>query len=179
MSMEQTPSHSPPGNEPYSRYGSVTDPPTMTLIGHERTLSARPSESQMKASFRLFLIVLLAPALAHLTAAPLAPMLVLTAVLSYPLSVLVAGIAVPSLHAFLVRRPSRAARQFALAAPMGAFLGVVVYAVLFWAAAWSGVLVAWYAAFGLLNSVLCWSLYNWGPLNVSRDAHLVYNATPR
>ena len=133
----------------------------------------------MRVSFRLFLIVLLAPALVHLTAVLLAPMLVFTALFSYPLSVLVAGIAVPSLHAFLVRRPRRVAQQFALAAPMGAVLGAAVYGVLFWAAEWSGSMVAGYAAFGVLNGVLCWLLYNWGPLNVSGDAYFVRNSTPR
>jgi hypothetical protein len=133
----------------------------------------------MKVSFRIFLIVLLAPALVHLTAVLLAPMLVFTALFSYPLSVIVAGIAVPSLHAFLVRRPRRVSQQFALAAPMGAVLGVVVYGVLFWAAEWSGSMAAGYAAFGVLNSVLCWLLYNWGPLNVSGEAYFVRISTPR
>lgn len=133
----------------------------------------------MKVSFRLFLIVLLAPALVHLTAVLLAPMLVFTALFSYPLSVLVAGIAVPSLHAFLDRRPRSVAQQFALAAPMGAALGAGVYEVLFWAAEWSGSMAAGYAAFGLLNSALCWLLYNWGPLSVSGEACFVRSPTPR
>jgi hypothetical protein len=133
----------------------------------------------MKVSLRLFLIALLAPALAHLIAAFIAPMLVFTALLSYPICVLVAGIAVPSLHAFLLRRPRRAAQQFALAVLLGAALGVVVYGALFWAAEWSGIMAAGYVAFGVLNGILCWLLYNWGPLNISGGAHLVRNATPQ
>lgn len=62
---------------------------------------------------------------------------------------------------------------------MGAMLGVVVYGVLFWAAEWSGIMAAGYAAFGVLNSILCWLLYNWGPLNASRGAYFVHNAMPR
>ena len=133
----------------------------------------------MKASFRLFGIALLAPALAHLTGAVVlfAPMLLFTAPLSYPLSVLVAGVAVPSLHAFLVCHPRRAAQQLVLAAPVGAGLGLVAYGALSWAVTPSAMMAAGYAAFGALNSVLCWLLYNWGPFNVSGSAHSVHAAT--
>lgn len=106
-------------------------------------------------------------------------MLVFTALFSYPICVLVAGVALPSLHAFLLIHPKRAAQQLALAAPVGAVLGVVVYGILFWAVEWSGVMATGYAAFGVLNSVLCWVLYNWGPLNVSGDAYFVRDAMPR
>ena len=124
----------------------------------------------MRTPLRLLLIVLLAPALAHVTAAVVlfAPLLVFTAPVSYPLSVAVIGVALPSIHAVFLRRTQDAAPQLRIVLVAGSIIGLVVYLLLSWSLALSPLLAAWYSGFGLINGVWCWALYNWGPLRVRR-----------
>ena len=125
----------------------------------------------MRTSLKLLLIVFAAPALAHVVGAVLllAPLLVFTAPVSYPLSVLVAGAALPSLHAVFLQRTQGAAQQLPVVLVVCVVLGVAVYLLLFWTQDLSAMLAAWYAAFGIANGVMCWGLYNWGPLRVRRS----------
>lgn len=124
----------------------------------------------MQTPVRLLLIVLVAPALAHVAGALvlLAPLLVFTAPVSYPLSVLGAGVAVPALHAVFLRRRLQIAQQLGLVLPVGAVLGLVFYLALFRSFDPLAPFAAWYAAYGVVTGLMCWILYNWGPLRVVR-----------
>lgn len=122
----------------------------------------------MRTPVRLLLIVLIAPALAHVAAAfvLLAPLLIFTAPVSYPLSVLAAGVGVPTLHALFLRRHLQIAQQLGLVLPVGAILGLVFYLALFRSFDPLAPLAAWYAVYGVVTGLTCWILYNWGPLRV-------------
>jgi hypothetical protein len=125
----------------------------------------------MRTSLRLLLIVFTAPALAHVLAAVLlfAPLLVFTASVSYPLSVIVTGAVLPSLHTVFLHRTQGATQQLPVILVVCVVLGVAGYLLLSWTLDFSAMLAACYAAFGITHGVLCWVLYNWGPLRVRRS----------
>jgi hypothetical protein len=134
----------------------------------------------MRTSLKLLLIVFAAPAFAHVVAAVLllSPLLVFTSPVSYPISVLVAGAALPSLHAVFLQRTQGAVQQLPVVLLVCVVLGMAVYLLLFWTQDFSALLAAWYAAFGIANGVIFWGLYNWGPLRVRRSV-LAGQGAPR
>jgi hypothetical protein len=121
----------------------------------------------MRTPVRLLLIVLLAPALAHVAAGVvlLAPLLIVTAPVSYPICVLATAVALPVLHAAFQRRIRRTPQQLGVVLAAGVALGLVAYLLLSWRLTLSAPLAAWYCSFGLVNGLMCWALYNWGPLS--------------
>jgi hypothetical protein len=135
----------------------------------------------MQTSLKLLLIVFAAPALAHVLAEVLlfAPLLVFTAPVSYPLRVLVTGATLPSLHAVFLHRTQGAAPQLPIVLVVCVVFGVAGYLLLSWTLDFSAMLAAWYAAFGIANGVICWGLYNWGPLRVRRSVLAGQKGAPR
>jgi hypothetical protein len=125
----------------------------------------------MQTPVRLLLIALAAPALAHLVGVVVlfAPLLIFTAVVSYPISVVVTAIALFSVHGVFVRRKYDARWQLTLILLVSSVGGLIVYVLLAWPHPFSFALAAWYSAFGVVNGLSCWTLYNWGPLRVSRS----------
>jgi O-antigen/teichoic acid export membrane protein len=125
----------------------------------------------MPTSLRLLLIGLAGPAVAHLVSIVVlfAPLLIFTAVVSYSIAVVVTAIALVSLHGVFVRRKYDARRQLTPILLVSSVCGLMVYVVLAWPHPFSLALAAWYAAFGVVNGLSCWALYNWGPLRVSRS----------
>lgn len=129
-------------------------------------------KAQMRMPLRILLIALVAPTLTHLAAAVVlvAPLLVFTAPVSYPISVLVTGAALSVLNKVFSRGAKEPAQQLGIVLAVGAVLGLMAYLLLSWALSLSALMAAWYSAFGLVNGVVCWALYNWGPL---RERHRV------
>lgn len=124
----------------------------------------------MRPTLRILVVALVAPAVAHFAAMVVlaAPLLVFTAPVSYPISVLVTGAALSALHSVFALSAKEPAQQLVAVLSMGVALGFAAYFLLFWAGALSTLLAVWYGAFGILNAVICWALYNWGPLRIRR-----------
>jgi hypothetical protein len=123
-------------------------------------------------ALRLLLLCFSVAALADVLAGLLwAPMLFFTAVVSYPIAVVVTLAFVIPLHRVFSRRHVNAPRQLLFVLPLGALGGFAVHLTLaapnvVVSGALSSRLAIEYAAFGLFAALLCWALYNWGPLRL-------------
>jgi hypothetical protein len=115
---------------------------------------------------RLLLLAVVGPIVAHVVAAlAYAPILMFTAVASVPIAVAIALILVPLLHQLFVRFRLIARHQLLVALAAGLAVGVAVHLLLGPAA--NTRLAVEYGLFGLLNALVCWAFYNWGPLRVT------------
>lgn len=125
---------------------------------------------------RLIFIGLLAPLLAHLVGAVflLAPLLLLTAPVSYPLMCLSTFALLVPLHLHFVRMQTVAGRQLLPVFVCGMGGGMVVYLLLFSPNVSRGAfdvkLALSYLGLGAIAGCCCWLLYNWGPFRVARVA---------
>lgn len=122
----------------------------------------------MQATARLLAITLLGPFLAHVVGGLIlsTPLLFFTAVVSYPVSAVLTVLSLVPLHTVFSRGSLSARHQIPLVVAWSSVVGLLLFVVLFWPPQVQLALPAWYAAFGVLNGLLCWGLYNWGPLKV-------------
>jgi hypothetical protein len=128
----------------------------------------------MGNGWRLVLIGFLSPLLAHLVGAVvlLAPMLLVTAVVGYPIMVVATFLLLLPLHMLFARTDASAWRQLLLVLVCGLGGGMAVYLALFrpnlWSAAFDASLALGYVYLGVIAALCCWLLYNWGPLRVAK-----------
>lgn len=128
----------------------------------------------MPNPLRLLLLCLLAPALVHVVVGMTwAPLLLFTAIVSYPIMFAAVCVFVLPLHVLFSRRRLDARRQLLFVLPLGVIGGFAVHLALAspnlaTSAAISSRLALEYALVGLVSALLCWALYNWGPLRLNR-----------
>jgi tetrahydromethanopterin S-methyltransferase subunit C len=91
---------------------------------------------------------------------------------SYPIAVLATVALLIPLHWVIVKTQLGTLAQLLLALTSGIIGGVIVNQVLGPNVPIISRLSIEYGSFGALCAVLCWTLYNWGPLRQSREQAL-------
>ncbi|WP_069047865.1 hypothetical protein [Hydrogenophaga sp. RAC07] len=122
----------------------------------------------MSTWLRLLLLSLVAPAVAHVVAALTYSLVFLfVAVASFPITVVTTLILLSLLHPFFVRFRVGKWHQVPVVILVGLSGGLMVHLLLSPATAANTRLAVEYAAFGSLNALISWALYNWGPLRAT------------
>ena len=127
----------------------------------------------MTTGMRLLVIALIAPALVHVVGAvALSHVLLVIAIVSYPIMVVATLLLIFPVHYFFRRRKMAPVNQLPFVVAVGPVGGYVLhlcgtYPQIVTPNTFISRLTVEYAGLGLVAALCCWLLYNWGPFHPS------------